>query len=274
MIELRKGEDGTVYSQHEITLHAVPNGNVRKRAISVEEFSDDGGMAPGVPSSFTSSPLSCSVTIAWPIKIGPSTCGAFQSRRHRTPRSHMKEEFKRKLVHELKELLSVFLFLAPFFTAFATYRMLLLDEFGLGYFTYGSALVSALVLSKVILVGEYAHLGRRHEGSLLIVSTLYKSLAFGLLAGVFHILEEGIKDLVFLKTSFHPVAGRNIDEWLAHALVTFCAFVPFFAFRETARVLGEGKLYELFFHGRGATESWVFTKPAAQAGQKKQQPSL
>ena len=32
--------DGTVYSSHEITLHAVPNGNVGKRGISAEEFSD------------------------------------------------------------------------------------------------------------------------------------------------------------------------------------------------------------------------------------------
>jgi hypothetical protein len=106
----------------------------------------------------------------------------------------------------------------------------------------------------MILLGEYAHLGRRHEGSALIVSSLYKSLAFGLLAAAFHILEEGIKDLVFRKTSFHPVDSRNIDELLARTLVMFCAFVPFFAFRETARVLGERKLYELFFHGRGATQ--------------------
>jgi len=29
------------------------------------------------------------------------------------------------------------------------------------------------------------------------------------------------------------------------------AFVPFFAFREISAVLGEGKLLELFFQGRG-----------------------
>ena len=33
----------TVYSTHEITLHTVPNGNVRKRVISAEAFSDDAG---------------------------------------------------------------------------------------------------------------------------------------------------------------------------------------------------------------------------------------
>ena len=168
----------------------------------------------------------------------------------------MKKEFKRKLGHELKEFLSVFLFLALFFSAFTTYRMLLLDEFHLRYFNYGSALVSALVLSKIILLGEYAHLGRRREGTALIVSTLYKSLVFGLLAAAFRILEEAIKELVFRKPSLLPVDNGTISELLARTLVMFCAFIPFFAFRETARVLGEGKLYELFFRGRSGTESW------------------
>lgn len=34
-------DDGRFYSVYEITLHTVPNGNIRKRAISAEEFSDN-----------------------------------------------------------------------------------------------------------------------------------------------------------------------------------------------------------------------------------------
>jgi hypothetical protein len=33
--------DGTMYSVHEVTLHMVPNGNVRKEPISAEEFASD-----------------------------------------------------------------------------------------------------------------------------------------------------------------------------------------------------------------------------------------
>ena len=62
----------------------------------------------------------------------------------------MKEEVRRKFSHELKEVISVFLFLALFFSAFVTYRMLLLNEFDLWYYSYGTALVSALVLAKVL----------------------------------------------------------------------------------------------------------------------------
>lgn len=39
----RQVDDGTVYSTHEITLHAVPNGNVRIRSISPGEFSNEMG---------------------------------------------------------------------------------------------------------------------------------------------------------------------------------------------------------------------------------------
>jgi hypothetical protein len=203
-------------------------------------------------------------------RIGRSRWAHLPARRSSRTGAGPKEAYETgiqaKIRSQLKEFLSVFLFLALFFSAFATYRMLLLDEFGLGYFNYGSTMVSALVLSKIILLGEYAHLGRRHEGTALIVSTLYKSLVFGLLAAAFHILEEGTKEFLFRTASFHLADSRKINESLARTLVMFCAFIPFFAFRETARVLGEGKLYELFFHGRSVTESGVSNKPAAETG--------
>ena len=40
---------------------------------------------------------------------------------------------KKKLVHELKELLAIFLFLALFFCAFTTYRRIVMLEAGLTY---------------------------------------------------------------------------------------------------------------------------------------------
>jgi len=42
---------------------------------------------------------------------------------------------------------------------------------------------------------------------------------------------------------------------LARCLITFVAFIPFFAFKELGRVLGEDKIRTLFFRGRAATTS-------------------
>ena len=61
---------------------------------------------------------------------------------------------KQRIIHEVGKFLRIFLYLAPFFYAFATYRMLLLNQFEEKYFAYGTAFVNALVLSKIILLGE------------------------------------------------------------------------------------------------------------------------
>lgn len=71
---------------------------------------------------------------------------------------------KQKAVHEAKEVTFVFLCQAIFFCTLATYSMLLLEKFEIWYFTYGSALLNALVITKIILIGEAVHFGKKHEG--------------------------------------------------------------------------------------------------------------
>jgi hypothetical protein len=164
---------------------------------------------------------------------------------------------KQRILHELGEFLKVFLFLAPLFCAFSTYRMLLLNQFGEKYFAYGTAFVNALILSKIILIGEYLRLGKRHEHKPLIYSTIYKSLAFTLLVAVFHILEDAVKRLLDgegIMGAFAAPSGQRMGEVLGHGLVMFCAFLPFFALRETERVLGEGRMADLFLRSRTSAE--------------------
>ena len=49
----------------------------------------------------------------------------------------------------------------------------------------------------------------------------------------------------------HLFSGGR-DEILAKTLVVIVTFIPFFGFWEIDRVLGHGKLFELFFHKRTA----------------------
>ena len=65
-----------------------------------------------------------------------------------------KTGLKQKVAHEFEDLAVIFLYLAFFFCAIATYGMLLLNKFQISYFTYGAALINALVIAKVILIGE------------------------------------------------------------------------------------------------------------------------
>jgi hypothetical protein len=154
---------------------------------------------------------------------------------------------KQKATHELVQLVAIFLYLAFSFCALATYSMLLLKEFSVSYFTYGFSLINALVIAKVILIGEYAHLGKKHEAKPLLLAAIHKAFLFSLLVFAFHVVEEVIKLLIHrenLATALHEI---RIDDLLGRSLVVFCTFIPLFAFRELQRVLGEENFRALFF---------------------------
>jgi hypothetical protein len=160
--------------------------------------------------------------------------------------------WKQKITHDVRKLAEVFLFLALFLCALATYRMLWLDEFRAGYLRYSAALIEALVLSKIILLGEYARLGKTYEDRPLVFFAVYKSLIFALLVASFYVVEDVVKGFLHgqdLTRTFHEL---SMDELLLRNLVVFCAFLPFFTLREMQRVLGDVKLADLFFR-RGAT---------------------
>ena len=165
---------------------------------------------------------------------------------------------KGKLVQEVKKLLAIFLYLALFFCAFTFYRQLLMKEMGLSYFHYGFALIKALVLAKVILLGQYVRCARVFDDRPLIVPTLYKVILFSLFALAFEVLEHVIGGFLHgkdLRGGFQEMMSEGWAELLARTLVMLVAFVPLFAFTETARVLGEGKLRELFLQKRPLKES-------------------
>ena len=63
------------------------------------------------------------------------------------------------------------------------------------YWNFGFTLLNAVVITKVIMIGEYAKLEKRHENKSLLVSTLWKAVVFGVLAFAFHIVEEVVKRL-------------------------------------------------------------------------------
>ncbi len=97
---------------------------------------------------------------------------------------------KQKALHEIKEMVALTLYLAFFFCALATYRMLLLRQFHVESLTFAFAVINALVVAKVIMIGEFARVGRRHESKPLLGSTIWKAFVFGLLVLVFHFAEE------------------------------------------------------------------------------------
>ena len=166
---------------------------------------------------------------------------------------------KQKATHEFKQFVAIFLYLALFFCAVATNRMLLLKKFDESYFNYSFALINAFVIAKVILIGEYARLGRKFEAKPLLLSSVYKAVLFGLVVFGFHFFEEGIKRLLHGENVAGAFREMRVDDLLSRSLVIFFTFVPFFAFRELRRVLGEDKFGDLFFTSGAIAKSDLST---------------
>ena len=57
-------------------------------------------------------------------------------------------DLKQKAVHEFKQFVAISLYLAFFFCAVTTYRMLLLNDFRDSYFNYLAGLINALVIAR------------------------------------------------------------------------------------------------------------------------------
>jgi hypothetical protein len=157
---------------------------------------------------------------------------------------------KERLAHELRQFLVIGLYLTVFFGVFKWYTRLLLAEYHVAYLAYGYTFLKALALAKIILTGESLRLGERYRQSPLIVPMVFKALVFSVFVCVFEVLEhlligslrgQGLAEIVA------EILDRGWSHILAVALVVFVAFLPFFAFRELERVLGDGKLHALFF---------------------------
>jgi hypothetical protein len=170
-----------------------------------------------------------------------------------TTTQHGAGHLKEKAIEEFRLYWIVFAYLALMFGAFTTYRRLVLSEVGISYGHYGIGIIEAAVIAKVILIGEAFHLGKRIENHALIIAVLVKSVLFGLLVGVFNVLERVIEGLIH-GDSWAGIAHRVVvygpRESLARAVVMIVSFIPFFALWEVARVLGPGKLHEMFWHRR------------------------
>jgi hypothetical protein len=164
--------------------------------------------------------------------------------------NHEATGLRARLIDELKKTLVVFVYLLLFLGAVSTYRRLLLAEYQVNYLHYGYTFAEALVLAKVIVFGSVLRIGERFHDRPLIIPTLYKALCFSILVLAFSILEHLLLGWLRGKATtvvVEEVLAQSIWEILSHALVVLLALLPLFAIWETSRVLGEGKLYELFF---------------------------
>jgi hypothetical protein len=169
---------------------------------------------------------------------------------------HSAKHVKEKVVEEFKEYWIVVIYLFLMFGSFTLYRRLVQAEAGISYLHYGFAAVKALVLAKVILIGQALGLSRRFVGPPLIKSVILQVIVFALFICLFAILEAVVEGLVHhegWKDIANSLVSEGRDEILARTVMVGVTLFPFFFFLEADRAVGgEGKLFALFFR-RGAS---------------------
>ena len=152
-------------------------------------------------------------------------------------------------IDETKKLFGIFIYLWVLLSLFSFHKALLLNEESLIY-QQGFALINALALAKVILLGEYFHVGERFKDRPLIYPILFKSAVFAALLICFHIIEETFIGIFHGKTFFQSIpsiGGGKLQGILMVGVIMFVVLLPFFAFRELDRAIGTEELRSLLF---------------------------
>lgn len=160
---------------------------------------------------------------------------------------------KQKAYQELKEYLIISLYLWLVLGLFVLYQSVISAEEGFPFVAHGLALINALALGKVLLIARDLHFAERYKNKPLIYPTIFKSVCFAGVLGIFKLIEETIIGLIHGRSVMESIAGvggGTIKGMLSMISILAVLLVPFFGFTELRDVIGPDKLRKLFFTSR------------------------
>ena len=135
-------------------------------------------------------------------------------------------------------------------------KRLILEEHGVEYRGFFTALFAALLVGKAVLVTDNMPFMRRFDGAPMIQPVLFKSAIYWLCVLLVRMAEEcvyfvaaggGIGDFAdYLVDRFSLARFLSVQIWL---MVLFLAYVTI---HELNKLFGDGELYRLFFRWRSS----------------------
>lgn len=156
--------------------------------------------------------------------------------------------------HEYLEILppTIFFFIA--FSLILVTKQLILREYGISWTGFGSAIIGALLVGKVVLITDKLPFMNKFPDRQLIYNASWKCLIY-VLAALFVQYLERIVPLVMKHESFIEANRHFTAEtvWPHFWLIQIWLVVLFFvycAMRELVRAIGKDKVVHMFFGGR------------------------
>lgn len=162
----------------------------------------------------------------------------------------------RVIVRELLHMLPAVIFFFTGFSLILFTKQLILDTFLFTLADLMLASVSALIVGKVVLVGETIRLMRRYENAPLVRSIIFKTLFYTVLVFIARLLEAGIPFLIDGGTVAgfydHLVNSFSWYRFTATQLWIAVLFLVYVTGAELARLFGDGEMYKIFFKRRSS----------------------
>ncbi len=177
--------------------------------------------------------------------------------------SEAKPTLKQRILRAMSAYLVSTAYLFVVFSLFDIYKSVILEQRRMDLLPFGLALVNALALAKVMLVGQELHLADQFRDAPLIYPTLLKSFAYSVLLACFKILEGAAVGMYRgkpLGESIIVFAGGSWRGVFALAVLIFVILIPFFGFTELRRVFGEDRIIGAFLRPR-----YLLNLPAASS---------
>ncbi|MBX3380992.1 MAG: hypothetical protein KF805_12940 [Phycisphaeraceae bacterium] len=161
-----------------------------------------------------------------------------------------KTRIKERVWEETRTMLWLFAYIFLFLAALAGYRSILLGRGGAGAWPLLHCAIEAMVLAKVMVIGNMLKLGERVRQRRMFARTISRALAFTLFALMFSAAEELVMGMIRgreFADLWHDLLQLGPRLIVARGVVLFIFFVPLFAIWEIGRRLGDGKLHSMFF---------------------------
>lgn len=173
-----------------------------------------------------------------------------------------KKGLKEKVEEEAKAFLPVFLYVWFLLAVLGVHKSIVLSQAHIVQHQ-GFAVAKALAFAKVLFVANKFGVWRVFDKMPLIAPILAKSLLFGVLLIDMDMIEQALLEHFWPSHADHDgVNFGSLRTLLSVGLVTFAALIPFFGYREFAKLIGESELQNVLFVRR---ETFVPRREAERA---------
>jgi hypothetical protein len=147
--------------------------------------------------------------------------------------------------HELRSYVVITVYIWTILSLLRLHETLLADSYHVGLQAHGFAIVTALILGKVVLIAEALRVGERAAEHVPALAILIKSVFFAVAILLFHATEHIVTELwhgAELNSDLLMVDLAQARRSLIMAAIMTIALMPYFLIMEIERRTGEADL--------------------------------